>query len=291
MAAFDDDQVETELLLLTLSECFVYRIPALQGSAGHRAFDWNLEKPALTGQLKVFSAGEEVTYVRIYHKNADGESKMFAECPVRLDRTDKARPQAKLEFFFESVTDSSRYFVVRVEDRKTKKHIYLGIGFSQRQDAFDLRAALDDQMRRVSRMHGDSGQDDGVDDSNDATAAKDSGLNRKLDDMTLKEGQKIKINLNLGGGSRARPSQEADGSGGVIGAVPLLSAPSLMVPPSPATKKVASAADVMGPLSPMMTSSAPAPVGAAIPAPIIPVATGTVDNSDDDEDDDFGDFQ
>jgi hypothetical protein len=81
------------------------------------ANDWDLEKPALTGQLKVFSSGDKLTYVRIYHKNADGQSKMFAECPVRVDRSDPERPQAKLEYFFQSVTDSSRYFVLRMEVR------------------------------------------------------------------------------------------------------------------------------------------------------------------------------
>jgi hypothetical protein len=177
------------------------------------------------------------------------------------------------------------------QDRKTKKHIYLGIGFTQRQDAFDLRASLDDQIRRLARMNGGGDSAVGGDDADrsDATAtSSNSGLNRKLEDMTLKEGQKIKINLNIGGGSsRARAEKSDTGCGG--GVVPLLAAPSLMVPPPPAataTIKVqqssnpAVAAD--GVLNPPVTPSA-----VAEPA----VQENGAAPAADDDDDDWGDFQ
>jgi hypothetical protein len=178
--------------------------------------------------------------------------------------------------------------------------MYLGIGFAQRQDAFDLRAALDDQMRRLSRFGDSSTGGSGQTDSNGVSgvAKKDAGLNRKLDDMTLKEGQKIKLNLNLGGrgnGGASRARAQDTGNGG--GAVPLLAGPMSLKPPvsvpPPSTTSVPAPLSVDPPAATAIAT--PTAPSADILGDMCPlsstVAASASTGGDDDHDDDWGDFQ
>lgn len=69
-----------EIIVLSVRECFVYKIPPLRTASGHRSFifyvttfsnilrlslnfraeDWKLETPLFTGCLKIFQADSKV---------------------------------------------------------------------------------------------------------------------------------------------------------------------------------------------------------------------------------------
>jgi len=62
------------------------------------------------------------------HLQNQHTGELFAEAPIRepIDR------------YVEPVTDSQRFFVLRVEDEASGSHALLGIGFDERGDAFGI---------------------------------------------------------------------------------------------------------------------------------------------------------
>jgi len=126
-----DDDFETTLLVV--SNVYVYRIPPRPSAQGYKAGDWPDEALIWQGRLMIVERGD-LAIIRLVHTQ-NGET--FAECPVHPGSV-------------EPVLDSSRYFVLRVEDRATKRHAFLGMGFQERGEAFDFNAALQDHDRRVA---------------------------------------------------------------------------------------------------------------------------------------------
>lgn len=101
--------------------------------------------------MKVVGKGE-TAYIRLV--SPDG--KEFASAPVRFGEPSPIekgelshRVNAEccsLTIFYVrafTVVDSSRYFVLRVEN-KAGKRAYIGVAFRNRSDAFDLNVALKD---------------------------------------------------------------------------------------------------------------------------------------------------
>jgi hypothetical protein len=116
-------------------ECFVYKIPPLKNESGHRANDWDVNKWLWSGRLRIAAKGDELTvYLEDLDANGEGGA-LFAACPVREPGTGPTS--------VETVTDSSRYFVLRIEDGKGH-HQYIGMGFRERPDAYDFTATLAD---------------------------------------------------------------------------------------------------------------------------------------------------
>ena len=68
---------------------------------------------------------------------------LFAECPLPKD--------AKVATVVEPVIDSSRYFVLRVEDEATRRHAFLGLGFRERDAASDFKLAVQEQQQQRDR--------------------------------------------------------------------------------------------------------------------------------------------
>ena len=65
---------------------------------------------------------------------------LFAACPV------DAYPGAAVE----AVTDSSRYFVIKIVDDNGRS-AFIGMGFSDRADSFDLNVTLQDHFQGVRK--------------------------------------------------------------------------------------------------------------------------------------------
>jgi len=180
-----DDALETTLLVIR--ECFVYKIPT-RGPLGFKAADWDLPNPLWTGRLAVKSKGPQA-YVKLEDSNS-GE--VFAVCPVT-------------EASIEPVNDSSRYYVLKIEDGQ-KRHAFIGLGFSERSEAFDFSAALQDHARFVKQEK--------EAENNVAKLAAQPSV-----DYSLKQGEKITINMTNAPKPRSRPAGD-NSSGGFSGLLP-----------------------------------------------------------------------
>ncbi|PON35357.1 Talin [Parasponia andersonii] len=135
----EEDAEALELVLFQVSECYVYLIPPRKSAASYRADEWDVNKWAWEGVLKVISKGEECI-IRLEDKNT-------GELYVRAFlRSGEPHP-------VESVIDSSRYFVLRVEENigGHLRHAFIGIGFRERTEAYDFQAALHDHIKYLDK--------------------------------------------------------------------------------------------------------------------------------------------
>ncbi|KAG8641317.1 hypothetical protein MANES_13G137900v8 [Manihot esculenta] len=128
-----------ELILFQVSECYVYLIPPRKSAASYRADEWDVNKWAWEGTLKVISKGEECI-IRLEDKTT-GE--LYARAFLRNGEPHPVEP----------VIDSSRYFVLRIEENigGRLRHAFIGIGFRERTEAYDFQAALHDHMKYLNK--------------------------------------------------------------------------------------------------------------------------------------------
>ncbi|KAG8429440.1 hypothetical protein GDO86_020186 [Hymenochirus boettgeri] len=160
-------EAEYESILCVKPEISVYRIPPRASNRGYRASDWKLDQPDWTGRMRLTSKGN-VAFIKLEDK-ASGE--LFAQAPV------DQFPGIAVE----TVTDSSRYFVIRIQDGNGRS-AFIGIGFSDRGDAFDFNVALQDHFKWVKQESDLSKEPVGQD-------------NQPKLDLGFKEGQTIKLNI------------------------------------------------------------------------------------------------
>ncbi|NP_001386016.1 adaptin ear-binding coat-associated protein 2 isoform 1 [Rattus norvegicus] len=202
------EESEYESVLCVKPEVHVYRIPPRATNRGYRASEWQLDQPSWSGRLRITAKGK-VAYIKLEDRTS-GE--LFAQAPV-----DQFPGTA-----VESVTDSSRYFVIRIEDGNGRR-AFIGIGFGDRGDAFDFNVALQDHFKWVKQQ------------CEFAKQAQNPDEGPKLD-LGFKEGQTIKINIanmrkkeGAAGAPRTRPAS--------AGGLSLLPPPpggkmSTLIPPS-----------------------------------------------------------
>ncbi|XP_076243154.1 NECAP-like protein CG9132 [Calliopsis andreniformis] len=156
-----------ESVLLVKSEVFVFKIPPRSTNRGYRAADWNLQEPSWTGRMRLVSQGDLIA-IKLEDK-VTGE--LFAKCPI-----DKYPGIA-----VEPVTDSSRYFVLRIQDDNGRS-AFIGVGFTDRSDSFDLNVALQDHFKWVK---------------NQEQIEKEKEEPKQELDLRFKEGETIKINMKI----------------------------------------------------------------------------------------------
>ncbi|XP_054721624.1 NECAP-like protein CG9132 [Uloborus diversus] len=182
-----------ETVLLIKHEVFVFKIPPRATNRGYRAADWKLDAPDWTGRMKVVCKGKKCI-IKLEDKTT-GE--LFAESPI-----DKYPGIA-----VEAVMDSSRYFVLRIEDVNGRA-AFIGIGFADRGDSFDLNVALQEHFKWLEK-------------SEEIEKGLDASEGKPNLDLGFKEGQTITINMNIGkksGSSKPRPKTSS--LAGVPGLLP-----------------------------------------------------------------------
>lgn len=130
--------------LCRIGQVFVYRVPPMKTSVGHRAEDWNLAKPAATCSMQILQ--QDNTLLIQLLRNVESsptsttETFLFAQaklvfdissnttCSTSTGKEQQQQQQKPIEYWVEPVVDSSRYFVIRCEDERTKRQAFVGIG-------------------------------------------------------------------------------------------------------------------------------------------------------------------
>ncbi|XP_052759876.1 LOW QUALITY PROTEIN: adaptin ear-binding coat-associated protein 2-like [Mya arenaria] len=188
---------EYESVLCVKPTVHVFRIPPRPSNRGYRASDWKLDQPDWTGRMRVVAKGRDLS-IKLEDKTS-GE--LFARCPI------EQYPSIAVE----SVMDSSRYFVLRIMDDNGRS-AFIGIGFEDRGDSFDLNVALQDHFKHIKQ------------EKDAESAEKNLEKGPKLD-LGFKEGQTIRINISTkknteenGSSKKSRP--RAAGGGGGLGFLP-----------------------------------------------------------------------
>jgi hypothetical protein len=174
LASLEDAEV-IERVRCTVHDAHVFKLPPRQTAGGWRGADWDQE--VWQGTLKVVERGD-LTVVLLVNK-ADGA--IFAVCPVKDGAVDRC-------------VDSSRYFVLRVENAKGQ-HIFIGLAFNERNDAFDFNVSLEDARREKE--------------AEEKPVTLDTGPAK---DYSIKDGEKIHIAVSKVAGRKA--SQEKAGRRG-----------------------------------------------------------------------------
>ena len=245
-----EEKVVIEQRLLKLDEVFVYRIPPMRSADGHRAEDWNLAKPLQTCSL-IVNRLDAALCINIMAERPKAnappgatESYLFAQSTIKVGADD----HKKLEHWVESVIDSSRYFAVRIRDSKTGREAFIGVGFRERNDATNFRMTMEDycnalrKEEKAQELHRQFEQsiEDQSCEKEDGVREGQSSLPPAMSNLSLKEGEKIHINIKGGGGGSkrvtpAKSSKQTPKKGGLVG---LRKPPP---PPSDATKEASSA--------------------------------------------------
>ncbi|GIZ41772.1 hypothetical protein CKM354_000506700 [Cercospora kikuchii] len=194
-------------ILFTHHPVHVYGIPPLTSTSGFSASSWTSPtKPTaqqiFTARLQVIETSySETSLLKCAVVLSDPTSgDLFAAAPYTA-------PAA-----VQQANDSSRFFAIRVVGEGGMKAT-LGIGFEERGAAFDFGIALT-EARKVLGMSATGEQQNG------GPRGRATELQKKMEvdakkDFSLKEGEKIVVNVpGAAKGRRQKPETSASGGGG-----------------------------------------------------------------------------
>ncbi|OWZ24612.1 Adaptin [Phytophthora megakarya] len=209
------DTFELERTLLSERGVWFYQVPSGQvTSLAPRADAWDVEHPFLTGSLRVLQKGD-ACFIQLFEPQTDAEAAptLFAQCPLQISR------EQMLDVYVHDCVDSSRYFMLRVEDEKSGRRAFVGVGFPDRTAAFNFKATLQDYAKYALR------QLEVQQDTKEQTTEQSSP---KKPDLSLPEGTTIRIHLKKNGsddGDKTRTRRSSSGGAVSPTKVPLIPPP------------------------------------------------------------------
>ena len=174
-----DDHEVIERVRCCISDAHIFKLPSSGPPtvAGWRGADWTQE--VWQGSLKVVERGDLTVILLVDSKTGS----IFAVCPVKEGAVDRC-------------VDSSRYFVLRVENAGTGNHMYVGMAFNERNDAFDFNTSLEDAKREKQAEE-------------EAKKAAARYLTEPTKDYSIKEGEKLRISVSkLSVGRRQKDEED-----------------------------------------------------------------------------------
>jgi len=167
-----------ERVRCVIKDAHVFKLPPRPTAGGWRGADWSDE--VWQGTVKVVERGE-MTLVLLVDRSTGG---IFAVCPIKDGAVDRC-------------VDSSRYFVLRIENANGR-HMFIGMAFNERNDAFDFNTSLEDAKREREAAKNPEPQLPGLD-----------------KDYSIKEGEKIRVKIK--GVSREKRDSKSGGTGKKLG--------------------------------------------------------------------------
>ena len=160
----DDNDPVVEHVRCVIKDAHVFKLPPRPTSGGWRGADWREE--VWQGTVKVVERGQMTLVLLVDRTSGD----IFAICPIKDGAVDRC-------------VDSSRYFVLRIENANGR-HMFIGVAFNERNDAFDFNTSLEDSKRERDA----------------ANKPLPTLSDTPARDYKLKEGEKIRVKIkNIGG--------------------------------------------------------------------------------------------
>lgn len=205
MSSIEEEAFEHTLLVVR--EVSVFKIPPRSTSGGYKCGEWLQSDKIWSGRLRVVSCGDRCE-IRLEDPSS-GE--LFAACFVLPGHRESS---------VETVLDSSRYFVLKIEDGRGK-HAFIGLGFNERNEAFDFNVALSDHEKYLRREH--EKESDGLE-GDESSIDIHPAVNHRL-----KEGETIRINV------RSKPSSGTGmlSAAGMSGGTSSTKKPAALLAPPP----------------------------------------------------------